>query len=207
LHTFIGDNKTVVGAPGGSDLIGVIGDNNSLTGDVGNDTIWSIGNNLTISSLVGNDLNGFIGNNDSIDGGAGNDTIWMIGNHDTVNGNGGNDLIGSIGDSNQITGGTGNDTIFATGNGDTVAGGGGNDQIAIGSGAQTLVDDGTAFNDTVVGFDQTSGDRIHLTSDTAANALAHSHQVNGGLDTLITLSDGSTILLKFVNHIDNSFFS
>jgi hypothetical protein len=31
--------------------------------------------------------------------------------------------------------------------------------------------------------------------------------VNHGQDTLITLNDGSTILLKGVNHIDHSFFN
>ena len=71
----------------------------------------------------------------------------------------------------------------------------------------TLADAGKKFTDTVVGFDQAAGDRIHLTSDTVANAVAHSAQVNAGADTLITLSDGSTILLKGVTHIDSSFFS
>ena len=71
----------------------------------------------------------------------------------------------------------------------------------------TLADGGNKFADTVVGFDQSVGDRIHLTSDSVANAVAHSTQVNGGADTLITLGDGSTILLKGVSHIDSSFFS
>jgi hypothetical protein len=59
----------------------------------------------------------------------------------------------------------------------------------------------------VTGFVQSAGDRIHLTTDTVSNALAHSTSVNGGQDTLITLSDGSTILLKSVASINSSFFS
>jgi hypothetical protein len=58
-----------------------------------------------------------------------------------------------------------------------------------------------------VGFDQAAGDRIHLTTDSVTNALAHSTSVNGGLDTLITLSNSSTILLKFVSHMGGSFYS
>ena len=47
----------------------------------------------------------------------------------------------------------------------------------------------------MVGFDQAAGDRIHLTgSDTVAVASATQGQ-QGGADTLITLGDGSTILL------------
>ncbi len=74
-------------------------------------------------------------------------------------------------------------------------------------GNHLFVDGGNQFADTVIGFSQAAGDRIHLTSDTVANALANSTQVNGGQDTLITLSDGSTILLKGVTHVDNTFFS
>jgi len=71
-----------------------------------------------------------------------------------------------------------------------------------------VVDSGTSYADTVVGFSQGLGDTIKLTGgDTSAYALAHSTQVNGGADTLITLNDGSTILLKGVSHIDGSFFS
>jgi hypothetical protein len=71
----------------------------------------------------------------------------------------------------------------------------------------TVVDGPNRYADTVVGFDQGSGDRLHLTTDTVANAVAHSTAVNGGQDTLITLSDGSTLLLKGITHIDNTFFS
>jgi hypothetical protein len=90
---------------------------------------------------------------------------------------------------------------------DTVSAGSGNNVIYMGGANQTLLDDSSVYNDTVMGFAQASGDRIHLTTDTIVNAVGHSTQVNGGADTLITLSDSSTILLKGVAHIDNSFFS
>ena len=72
---------------------------------------------------------------------------------------------------------------------------------------QTLQDGPAIYTDTVVGFDATAGDRIGLTTDTVANALAHTAQTNAGQDTMITLADTSTILLKGVNHIDTTAFA
>jgi hypothetical protein len=46
-----------------------------------------------------------------------------------------------------------------------------------------------------------------LTTDTVSNALAHSTVVNGGQDTLITLSDNSTILLKGITTLNSTLFS
>jgi hypothetical protein len=69
-----------------------------------------------------------------------------------------------------------------------------------------FLDQTGVYADTIANFSQPNGDRIQLTTDTVANALAHSQQVNGGQDTLITLSDNSTILLKGVSSIDSSFF-
>jgi hypothetical protein len=71
----------------------------------------------------------------------------------------------------------------------------------------TFNDSSNLYADTVIGFDQGAGDRIHLTTDTVWDALANSQLVNGGQDTLITLSDHSTILLKGVNSINSNFFS
>ena len=72
----------------------------------------------------------------------------------------------------------------------------------------TFADGPNTYSDTVTGFSQASGDTIHLTgSDTPAYAVANATPQNGGADTLITLNDGSTILLKGVSHIDSSFFS
>ena len=94
-----------------------------------------------------------------------------------------------------------------SGSNDTIAAGSGNNLIYMSGANQTLLDASGNYNDTVVGFDEGSGDRIQLTTDTVADALAHSAQINGGQDTLITLADSSTILLKGIAHIDNSFFS
>jgi hypothetical protein len=90
---------------------------------------------------------------------------------------------------------------------DTVSAGSGNNIIYMGGANQTLLDTSSVYADTVVGFSEANGDRVHLTTDTSGDALAHSMLVNGGADTLITLSDSSAILLKGVSHIDSTFFS
>ena len=105
-----------------------------------------------------------------------------------------------------ITGGAGPGTLTVTGTGDTVTAGSGNLNIAAEGPNFTFNDSAQLYADTITGFSQAAGDRIHLTTDTAANAVANAQLVDGGQDTLITLSDHSTILLKGVNHIDSSFF-
>jgi hypothetical protein len=102
--------------------------------------------------------------------------------------------------------------ISGTGAGNTITTGsttaGNHDRVNMVDNFNVLADGPNKFDDTVVGFSQGSGDTIKLGgSDTASFALVHSAQVNGGTDTLITLNDGSTILMKGVGHIDGSIFS
>jgi hypothetical protein len=106
-----------------------------------------------------------------------------------------------------VTLGSGNGTVYG-GASDTVGAGTRTGTINFLSAANELFLDQTGvYADTIYNFAQPNGDRIHLTTDTVSNALAHSQQVNGGADTLITLSDSSTILLKGVSSINSSFFS
>ena len=116
-------------------------------------------------------------------------------------------VIGDLGDGGLIDPATGSNTIYLSGSNDTVTGGGGNNNtIYLGGSDNVLTDGPTVFNDTVIGFNQAAGDRIHLTSDTGSDALAHTSVVNS-TDMLIALSNGSTILLKWTSHVDASFFS
>ena len=68
------------------------------------------------------------------------------------------------------------------------------------------------YADTVVGFSQSAGDTIALTGANGgaagiSAAVNNQQSQNGGQDTIITLNNGSTILLKGVAHVDSSFFS
>lgn len=205
-----GNNEAAVGGTG-PDTINVFGNSNSVTGGTGNDTIAVGGTGDTVTAGSGNNLINVSNSGNLINGGSGSDTINAFGDFDTVNAGSGTASITSGGASDRINLGTGSDTVNIVGDNDTVTSGSGvgsNHGVINLFGTNTTLTDGpNQYADTVIGFDQATGDRIHLTTDTAANAVAHSTQVNAGADTLITLSDGSTILLKGVSHIDGSFFS
>lgn len=61
--------------------------------------------------------------------------------------------------------------------------------------------------ETVVGFDQSGGDRIAPGAHARVFAISHAVPVNGGHDTLITFNDDSTILLKGISRIAATFFA
>jgi Ca2+-binding RTX toxin-like protein len=201
----VGDNNTITGGAGNS-IISVIGNNETITGGGGADTITASGNNDSVTGgSSGPDLINVIGTGETVTGGGGNDTLNVFGSGDTVFGGAGADTIGLYGDGDAAKGGSGPATIFATGTGDTVTAGSGNETInALGS-HFTFDDSSNVYNDTVVGFSQSAGDTIKL-SDTG-HTVANTALVNGGVDTLITLSDSSTILLKGITHVDTGFFS
>lgn len=192
---------------GGNDIVGVSGSDNSVAGNAGNDTAVAIGTNDT---LAGGDDSDFLfasGNGNSLDGGNGNDTIWAVGDNDTVLGGAGDDFVGLVGSGGTIDGGLDDDTVFALGGGNTISGGNNTNTLYLAGGNNIFEDTTGRYHDTVFGFNQAAGDRIHLTTDTAANAVSTATSVNFGLDTLITLGDGSTITLKFVNNLSTSFFA
>lgn len=209
LNAF-GANETIIGGSAGVTL-NLFGHGETAQGGSGPDTINVFGSSDSVTGGTGNDTINVFGAHDTVSAGGGNDAITVFGSFDSVTGGTGNDTVNFIGSSSQINQGTGSDTINVFGGTDTVTAGanaGANQGLVNFGGANmTFADGGNKFTDTVVGFDQAAGDRIHLTSDTVADAVAHSTQVNAGADTLITLSDGSTILLKGVTHIDSSFFS
>ena len=205
-----GAHETIAGGSAGVSL-NLFGNSEVAQGGQGPDTITVFGTADSVTGGTGSDAINVFGAHDTVTAGSGSDTINVFASFDTINAGTGGDLINVFGSSSQINQGTGSDTINVIGNADTVTTGlsSGTDQglVTFSGTNMTLADGGNRFADTVVGFDQSAGDRILLTTDTAANAVAHSTQVNGGADTMITLSDGSTILLKGVSHIDANFFS
>lgn len=203
----------------GNDTIDALGVKEEIAGGASGATLNLFGSVDVAVGGSGPDTINVHGGANSVIGGSGSDTINVFASTSTLPGGSGGDVItgGSGADlinvsssaPSRINQGTGSDTINVFGNADTVTAGlnsGTNQGLVTFSGTNmTLADGGNKFADTVVGFDQSAGDRIHLTTDTVADAVAHSTQVSG--DTLITLSDGSTILLKGITHINSSFFS
>jgi Ca2+-binding RTX toxin-like protein len=222
-----GFNGLAVLSPSGHQLDLVSGQFAATDNGAGNDTISAYGIGETISGGSAPVSLNLHGSGETANGGAGNDTIGVSGDHDTVHGGGGADSISVLGNSDTVNGGAGHDTISVHGHGDSVvigsgpdtvnatgsddtvsAGAGGNSLITFGGSNQTFADSAAHYADTVVGFSQSAGDRIQLTGgDTVSHALANSKQVNGGHDTLITLNDGSSILLKGISSINSHFFS
>jgi len=233
IFVYSGSNGDTINAGTGNDLINILSTNDTVIGQGGNDTINVLGSNDSVFGGSGNDYILAVGDFDTIEAGSGNTQIVVLGNNNVMGAaSGGNDTIYSFGNNNIIIGGAaataqiasyGDSDYIALGSGtDAVTIGGNNDSVIAGSvvdpGGDTVtflygtnhlfIDGSNVYADTVIGFNQAVGDRILLTGgESVANAVATSTQVNGGLDTLITLSDTSTILLKGVTSINGSFFS
>ncbi|MBV8779356.1 MAG: hypothetical protein JO032_20090 [Alphaproteobacteria bacterium] len=201
-----GTGETISGGAAAVTL-NLFGSNDTAIGGAGHDTIGVLGNHDSVSGGAGHDSITVLGNHDSVSGGAGADSIRVFGTHDTVSAGAGGDSVSVFGGHDSVVLASGHDTVNVSGSHDTVSAGG-NAHVTFGGTHETLADSAAKFADTVVGFSQSAGDKIQLTGgDTAASALAHSKQVNGGHDTLITLNDGSTILLKGISSINSHFFS
>jgi beta-glucanase (GH16 family) len=167
----------------------------------------------SLSVASGSNIVNATGNYDTVTGGSGTDTITGNGWGDVIIAGSGTETVSLSAGDGAVDQGSGQDTIILSGNNDTVyagvQGNGLNEALMSTQGNWfTFVDGAAPYADTVVGFDPAQGDSMHLTGkDTQSYALAHATQVNGGQDTLISMSDGSTILLRGVSQIDGSFFS
>jgi len=196
---------------GGNGQWGISGTNlgDSIIGSDGNDWFEGRGGNDVIDGGMGTDTAAFSGApgavkanlgaafaiggatlaaSTALDGLGGTDTLSGIEN---LTGSAfGDTLVGSAG-SNVLSGGDGNDTLVGGAGADTLIGGNGNDVFLYAPGAG---------NDTLNGF-QHGLDKIDLTAyPTLASfgslAITRSPDGFGGTDSLITLPDGATILVK-----------
>lgn len=198
-----GTNETVIGGANFSNLI-LNGNNDAAVGGAGGNFIAANGTGDTVTGGSGTTVINVMGSGDVVHGGSGMDVITAIGSNETISGGTGPDIINAIGANEMITGGAGNDTIGLFNSGDTVTAGSGNMSIFTTGANFQFNDSANLYADTVTGFSEAAGDHIHLTGgDTVANTQV----VNSGQDTLITLSDNSTILLKGITSIDHGFFN
>lgn len=221
--------NTVIGGSG-NNTITVNASGNTVTGGGGNNTVNLNATRDEYSGGTGRYTIDVSANKDTVIGGSGTGTIISTANNDVLSaGTGGADTIDATGNNNTISGGTapsaaggsiasfGNNDVINLGRSGTVLVGGSQDTINAGanssgdfdtisfaSGTQQFVDNGQVFVDTVTGFNEAAGDRIHLAPRDTVSSTA---LVNGGHDTLITLSDASTILLKGVTNVTHSFFT
>jgi RTX calcium-binding nonapeptide repeat (4 copies) len=192
---------------GGPDTISLYG-NAEIADGVGNEQISVYGLADTVNPGGGNDLITLGNTAEFVNAGTGADTITGFGEWDTVDVGSGHDTVSITGQYNQVDAGSGSDTINVAGSYDTVtsgatAGTGANATITLNGTNMTLVDGASTYADTVVGFEHAVGDTINLSD--SGHTVASSGLVNGNQDTLITLNDGSTILLKGVTSTTGIF--
>jgi Ca2+-binding RTX toxin-like protein len=156
-------------------------------------------------------------NDDLVTAGLGNDTVRAGAGNDTVYGEGGNDLLDGGAGNDSLLGGDGNDTLIGGAGADTMIGGTGLDivdysgsseavNVNLSTGATSggdatgdVINDGidgfigTAFNDTLVGYD---GIFDGGTTTNYIDGGAGNDSIDGrdGADTLIGGSGNDTIL-------------
>jgi len=213
-------NDTILGAKGddviyggdGNDSLVGAQNNDIVQGGAGNDTLDETGDTGVMNTTTGEFLPG--GSN-LLAGNAGNDTIWGGTGSDTIQGGQGNDLLLGNGGNDAIYTGMGTDIVFGGQGGDTI-------NIASNNTATTLyyntsmtnVDGVDTINGFVVGTDKitlisldaTANQKLDTTglnalaltgtnlSTAIANALAS--QETDGTDRILTLDNGTTLILK-----------
>lgn len=204
---FLGGNDDV-NAQGnsGDNVMTGSGGRNFLTGGAGNDTVLGGAGDDFVASTTGAD---------SVGGGSGNDIVYGGSGNDTLTGGTGNDILEGASESDSLLGGDGNDYLDGGSEGDILDGGAGNDTLIGGSGNDTLTG-GEGADVFVFTADSGSIDRITdfevgvdviqvVGENTTADQLVNDAVVSGS-DTIIYLSDGSTITVVGVTGIDVDWF-
>lgn len=177
-----GGTDTIRYDRGGVDAVTVNLKNGVATGDWNGesfkDTLKNIEN--ARGSREGNDkITGTNGEN-RLEGRGGNDKLTGLGGNDDLRGEGGNDVLNGGGGNDFLTGGSGNDRMN---------GGAGADVFNYYSGA----DEGS---DTILRF-KNGADIINVNGGTMDQISIE----KSGKDTLISMDDGTEILLKAVSHL------
>ncbi len=131
------------------------------------------------------------GGDDSIEAGAGNDSLKGGNGADTLAGGTGRDKLGGGKGKDMLDGGDGNDTLNGGGGSDTIIGGDGSDKMFGGAGNDVIFG---GAGDTIMGG---AGD------DTAifTGSLDSLEELSGG-KTLITFTDGSTVIVKGIENFE-----
>ena len=109
----------------GNDIIYALTGNTTITGGSGHESIVGGSGNDIIYALTGNTTITGGSGNETIVGGSGNDIIYALTGNTTITGGSGNE---------SITGGSGNDIIYALTGNTTISGGSGHETIVGGSG-------------------------------------------------------------------------
>ena len=182
-----GDDDSVAGGEGNDTLNGVGGDD-TLYGGTGNDSISGGNNEDVLYGDSGNDT--LDGGNlaDIVYGGTGDDSLVGGTQNDTLYGDSGDDILAGGAGDDGLSGGSGNDIIGGGDNADIIFGGFGADGLTGGDGADRFVFLSVGDRkDTIEDFDPTEGDKIDLTD------------IFSGTETLAELLAAGNLLLQQVD--------
>lgn len=185
----------------GDDLAVLDGQGTSYSAGDGNDEVFAMDGDDWVHGNAGNDyVNGGGGDDiayggkgdDQVLGESGDDRLFGDAGNDKVNGGPGSDTCeGGEGD-DQVRGGQGDDWVLGGGGNDFVSGDRGNDVLSGGAGADLFHIFAGAGSDGVTDFNRAEGDQVWVAAGSTWT-LAQS-----GSDTVVTLSDGTTLTLAGV---------
>ena len=211
-------NNTIVAASGNNTIAAGVGHNQILI--VGGNNVANVAGASTVFGGAGSDTVGAFGSGAMVVGGTGHMTAVNVGSNNTIIGGAGGGLLSGGSGSQTLSGAasTGANTFIA-GSGSTLIGAGvGNDTVISGTGQSTVFGGGGAnlyatFSSHSAGsttyiadFSFGAGDRLTVQGFGMTNQqLAQSATVSGG-DTIITLPDGTRIILAGVTNVNSSFF-
>jgi len=200
-----------VDAGDGNDNVFAGADNDQVFGQAGNDTVRGEAGDDTLDGADGNDsLDGGSGDDvitggaddDTISGGSGSDTLYGDDGDDSIDGGDDTDSIYGGSGHDTIVGGRGDDTIFGDDGDDVISGGAGNDQLYGNSGADTFSLESGGGQDIVKDFQASEGDTVDVSYSgiNSFDDLSPFIGDNGNSGTLISLPDGTSIELEWVDH-------
>jgi Ca2+-binding RTX toxin-like protein len=179
----ISSNVGVTSGVSGTVFTATVGDNDSdsLGGSAGSDTMYGGAYRTNVANTGSDTIYGY-GGNDLVFGGGGNDSLYGGDGNDFLAGGTGNDRLDGGSGSDTLAGGAGNDSFYG-GSGldyfdyrdstagvsvnlttNSFSGGDANGDVNLGGMDAVL---GSAFNDTLVGFDDSSSS----TSDSYTNVI------------------------------------
>ena len=160
--------------------------NDTLTSDLGDDTLWGDGGDDYLNGAAGAD---------QVFGGDGDDIIEDLLGDNFLRGERGNDVISSARGLNILFGGEGQDAVFMGQDASEAFGGGGNDFILGGAGGDTILgNEGDDWLEGGEGFDGISGDNSELFFN--STIIGHDVAWGQGNDQDYDLESGDDIALS-----------
>jgi beta-glucanase (GH16 family)/Ca2+-binding RTX toxin-like protein len=182
IHALAG-NDTLIGSSG----------EDYFRGDEGNDSLSGGDAHDDLQGNMGNDTESGGAGGDFVVGGKDDDVLYGDDGDDVMNGNLGNDSVDGGTGADIVRGGQGDDVLKGGAGDDWISGDRGNDILTGGAGADIFHMISAGGHDRITDFSRAEGDRLQV----EAGLTWSVSQI--GADTVVTLSDGSDVVLSGVS--------